>query len=102
MVAGLADWRDAALIVLAVETLLGVAAVGLVLYASLRGLAQLREQLRPWLFEARLVTWRVCDRINQVMRAVAMPFVRLHSALAGLKRALQVLFPPSSRTAAGR
>lgn len=89
--AGLADWRDAALILLSLEALLGGAAVALMLYLSLQGLMQLWQQVRPWLFQARLVTWKVCDRINQVMRAVAEPFLWLNSVAAGFRRALQVL-----------
>ena len=100
--AGLAGWRDAALILLSLEALLGGAVVGLVLYKGLRGLTQLIEQLRPVLFQVRLGTWKVCDRINHNMRALAAPFVRLHSVAAGARRALQILGPLSLRRAERR
>jgi hypothetical protein len=89
--ARLPDWRDAALILLSVEALLAGAAVGLVLYASLRGRAQLRPPLRSWLFQVRLGTWKVCQTVNQAMRALAAPFVWWHSVVEGFRRALQVL-----------
>jgi hypothetical protein len=94
-VTGLADWRDAALIVLMVEALLGVAVVGVVLFQGLRGLLQLIERLRPVLFEARLGTWKVCDRINHATRVVVGPFVWLHSVAEGARHVLQILTPQS-------
>lgn len=87
----LSNWRDAALILLSVEALLPGAAVGWLLYQTLRGLALLGKKLQPWLFQARLATWQGCQRVNRAMRAVAAPLVRLHSVAAGLGRALQVL-----------
>jgi len=90
-VAVLSDWRDAALILLILEVLLPGMAVGLVLYQTLRGLAQLRQKLLPWLFQARLVTWRVCERIKHIARMLAAPLIWLHSLAAGIRQALQVL-----------
>jgi hypothetical protein len=90
-VAGLPKWREVALILLSMEALLAGAAVGLVLYQSLRGLAQLMQQLRPWLFQARLGIWKVSQKTKQTMRALAAPFVWWHSVVEGLRRALQVL-----------
>jgi hypothetical protein len=87
----LSGWRDAALILLSLEVLLPGAAVGLVLYQTVHGMAQLRQKLLPWLFRARLVTWQICGRVNRAMHALAAPFVWLHSLAAGFRRALQVL-----------
>jgi len=99
MLAALPGWRDAAMILLCIEAFVGTAAVGVALYAGLRGLAELVLRLRPWLFQARLTTWQVCERINGVMRSVARPFVRLHSVAAGLGRARRALFPSSVQRA---
>ena len=89
--ATLARWRDAALLLLAVQA----AAVGLlpavVLYRSIQGLRQLDERLRPLLFESRIRLWRLLSGIRRVADAIVGPFVWLHSVAAGLCHALHRL-----------
>ena len=90
-VAKLAVWRDAALIVLAVEAIaLGLLPVA-ALYWSLRALGQLIERLLPILFESRMILWRVQQGTQRVMGAIAVPFVWLHSTAEGLRRTLEYL-----------
>ncbi len=89
--AKLALWRDAALVLLAVQA----AAVGLlsafVLYRSVHVLRQLDEGLRPVLFELRIGLWRLLHSIQRVVGAIAAVFLWLRSVAAGVLRALQYL-----------
>jgi hypothetical protein len=87
----LAMWRDAALILLALEAFVLGLLPAAVLYWSLRGLGRLLERIRPVLFQARMVTWRTRDLTRQAMSALAAPFIWLQSALEGLLRVLDIL-----------
>jgi hypothetical protein len=90
-VAGLATWRDAALILLAVEALLGGLLLAAALYWILRRLGLLLERIRPLLFQARMVAWRTREGTGRAMSIVAAPFIWLQSTVHGLIRALDVL-----------
>ncbi|MBM4431413.1 MAG: hypothetical protein FJ026_13880 [Chloroflexi bacterium] len=90
-VAQLATWRDAALILLAVQAV--VLGLGLLaaLYWSWRALGRVEGRLRPLLLRTRLGVWRADTLIQRAMRTLATPFVRLGSLATGLRRALEVL-----------
>jgi hypothetical protein len=89
--ARLALWRDAALILLAVQA----TAVGLlsavVLYRSVHALRQLDQRLRPVLFELRIGLWRLLNGTQRAVGAIAAAFLWLRSVAAGVLRALQYL-----------
>jgi hypothetical protein len=87
----LAPWRDAALILLAVQAMVLALPLAAGLYWGLRGVRRLREWLRPKLFETRLHVWRIQHGAERVIQAVAATFVWVQSAAAGLRRALQML-----------
>jgi len=90
-VAKLAAWRDAALILLAVEAfVLGLLAAA-VLYWSLRGLGRWIERIRPVLFRARMYAWRTRELTGRAMSIVAAPFIWLQSIVQGLLRMLDTL-----------
>jgi hypothetical protein len=87
----LAMWRDAALILLALEAFVLGLLLAATLYRSLRGLGRLLDRIRPVLFQARLVTWRTRELSGQAMSALAAPFIWLQSTLEGLLRVLDIL-----------
>jgi hypothetical protein len=87
----LGAWRDAALILLGIQAMVLGLLLGAGLYWGLRGVRQLLQWIRPVLFETRLRVWRILSAAQRIMRVVAAPFVWVHSTLAGLQRALQML-----------
>jgi hypothetical protein len=87
----LATWRDVALILLAAQAMVMGLLLAAGLYWGLRGVQRLRQWIRPVLFETRLRVWGVQRQAEPVIRAVAMPFVWMQSAVAGLERALEML-----------
>jgi hypothetical protein len=87
----LADWRDVALILLLLEASVLTLAVGTALYFSLRGLRRFQVWLKPYLLLARTYTRQAHDTIIRITAAVIAPFVWLHSLLAGLRRALDIV-----------
>ncbi len=82
----LAAWRDASLVLLALQTLLLVIVVGAVLYFLNRGMAALRRTLRRTfpLVQARL--WRVAEISRQVSEKAVAPVIRAETAAARIHR----------------
>ena len=89
--AQLAMWRDAALILLALQAMVLCLPVAAGLYWSVRGIQRLRQWIRPVLFQTRLHVWKIQFQTGRVTRGVAAPFVWLQSTVAGLQRALHML-----------
>jgi len=87
----LTTWRDAALILLALEALLVGLLLAVALYRSLLGLRWLLERMRPVLSEARTYGWKTREATVRVMGAVAVAFVWLQSTVEGLRRGLDFL-----------
>jgi len=90
-VAKLAMWRDAALILLAVEAIALGLLLAAALYWSLCGLGRLIERIRPVLFRARLYAWRTRELTGRATSIVAAPFIWLQSTVQGLLRMLDTL-----------
>jgi hypothetical protein len=89
--ATLARWRDAALLLLAVEAAVAGLLPAVVLYRSVQGLQRLDKRLRPVLFELRMRLWRFLSVTRRVVDAIAAPFLWLYSVAAGLRHALHHL-----------
>jgi hypothetical protein len=89
--AQLALWRDAALVLLAVQAAVVGLLSAVVLYRGIQGLRLLDERLRPVLFELRIVLWRFTNWTQRTMGAIAAPFLWLRSVAAGVLRASQYL-----------
>lgn len=87
----LAHWRDVGLILLAFEAFVMSLAVGAMLYVSLRGLRQARAWLFPRLRVGRGYVRQARDIVARVATGTAAPFVTVQSAVAGLRRTLQLL-----------
>jgi hypothetical protein len=82
---GLSDWRDAAIVLLVVETFVSVLIVGAVFYFSVRGVLWLKKSIptvtrpaRDWLSQAERVTRRAGD-------VAIAPFVGTGASAARLK-----------------
>lgn len=86
-----ARWRDAALVLLAVEAFAVGLVPALLFYWSLRVLPQFRQRLLEVLLEVREVLCKAQHTTSRVSDAVAAPFIWLQSAAAALSRALQCL-----------
>ena len=87
----IAMWRDAALALLAIQAIALGMLPAVALYWSLRRVRQLRQWIRPVLFETRLRVWSIQFQIRRMLTATTAPFLWLQGAAAGLRRALQML-----------
>jgi hypothetical protein len=90
-VAGLAMWRDAALILLALEAALVGLLLAAALYRILRALGRLQERIRPLSFQTRMLAWRIREWTGRAMSSAAAPFIWLQSSVHGLLRVLDAL-----------
>jgi hypothetical protein len=84
-------WRDAAVILLAIETMLLGLLSAMAVYWSLQAVGRLLKWIRPVLFEARMYAWRIREGTGRIMNALAAPFIWLQSTMVGLRRALERL-----------
>ena len=89
--APLSLWRDVALVLLAVETLVVNLGAAIVLYLGLSWLRRAQAWIEPRLRLGARYVRRSRVVSGRVMAATAAPFVRLQAAAAGLRRALEVL-----------
>jgi len=87
----LANWRDAALILLVLQAFVLGLLPAVALYWGVRGIRRLRQWLRPVLFQTRLYVWRAQHQAHRGLSAVAAPFVWVQSAATGVQRALHIL-----------
>ncbi len=82
----LAAWRDASLILLALQTLLLVIVVGAVLYFLNRGVMALRRMLRHTLPLVQARLWRVAELSRQISEKVVTPIIRAETTAAQIRR----------------
>jgi len=94
---GLSGWRDAAIVLLALEAFIGVLVVGVVYFYSIRGVRWLKERIptvtRPagiYLQQAERVTHRAGDT------AIA-PLIQAGASAARIKAAWKQLFRANGR-----
>jgi len=87
----LARWRDAALILLALEALLLGLLLAAATYLGLRGVLRFHERVRPVLSQGHTYTRQIRKITRRIMNVIAAPFVWLQSTIAGLCRTLATL-----------
>jgi hypothetical protein len=87
----LAMWRDAAVILLAIQAIVLGLLPAVALYWSVRGMRRFQRWVRPVLFQTRLYIWRAEHEARRVVNAVAAPFVWVRSTVVGVQRALHIL-----------
>lgn len=82
----LAAWRDLSIILLAIQTLLMVAVVGVVLYLLNRGMAKLRGALARFAPLAQERLWRVSHASQRLSEKAVAPIIRAETANAQVRR----------------
>ena len=94
---GLSGWRDAAIVLLALEAFIGVLVIGVVYFYSIRGVRWLKERIptitRPaamYLQQAERATRRAGD-------AAIVPFVRAGAGAAQVRAAWKRILKANGR-----
>lgn len=75
----LANWRDVAVVLLALEAFAGVLAFGVITYFAVRGVLWVKGRVPLATVPARRVAEQVASKTDQAGRAVATPFVWLEA-----------------------
>lgn len=89
--ATLAMWRDSALLLLTIEAMVIGLPILVMLYYAVRGISQLKAQVRPIFQMVRRRAGQVERGTTFVMRLLVSPLIWLLSVMAGLLRILRLM-----------
>lgn len=87
----LAAWRDLSIILLVIQTLFMVLAVGALLYLLNRGMAKVRRAVKRYAPTVQEQLWRISHISRQVSDKFAAPVIRAETASAQTRRWVGVL-----------
>ncbi|MBC7263392.1 MAG: hypothetical protein H5T64_03430 [Chloroflexi bacterium] len=85
----IANWRDVALVVLALEVAgLGLG-IGAILYVTLREYRHFKPRLKPLLLILHIRVYEATAAVQRICRLLVRPFVVVGALWAGSKRGLK-------------